>query len=70
MPTKKVIWECEDGVKFTTKEEALKHERNAAMKGVLKVWYDGCIECPSDIIEWIHDNRQLVFVILDSQAQH
>jgi hypothetical protein len=70
MPTKKSIWECSDGTKFSTREEAVKHEKNDAFKGVSNVWYDGCIECPNDLIEWIQEHERLVYAILDAASRH
>ena len=69
MPTKKTVWECGDGVTFSTKEQAEKHEDTTILKAVHKIWFDGCIECPSELIEWITDNRQLVLCILESTAR-
>jgi hypothetical protein len=70
MPEKIIVWKCADGVKFSTKAEADKHEKNDAFNKVMAVWFDGCIECPSDLVQWIQDHERLVYAVLDAASKH
>ncbi len=61
MSEKLEMWRAREGKIFATSEEADGHEREMNVIDTLEgVYFEGMIECASDIINFLVDNKKLI----------
>ncbi len=55
------MWRAKGGKIFATEAEALKHEREmSAMDTLDEIYFDGIIECASDIISFLIAHKKFI----------
>ena len=65
MSEKIEMWKTDDGKLWVTEENVAGHEKRlAALAKLDDIWYNRCIECQQDFIDFLDENPDTVKAII------